>query len=252
MRFRNLTRWMFVAVSLAVVAPAALLAPRAVADDDVVKVDDSDNYEQVFLPQGGRLHVRLTANATTGYRWRLVSGAGDVLKPLDDGVYRPPRRGMPGAAGHTVFRFDARKAGTTTLTFRYAQVGSGNQGRAFTVFVTVRGPEPKPGRVVVVDDSDNREQVIVGKGKTLQVNLKANATTGYSWRILRNDPSALRPMGDPEYTPFPNDGRVGVGGVTTLRFRAERSGLYDLVLAYRQAQNPGRSGKTFQIQVWVP
>ena len=54
--------------------------------------------------------------------------SGDVLKPLDDGVYRPPRRGMPGAGGHTIFRFDARKSGTTTLTFRYAQVGSGNQG----------------------------------------------------------------------------------------------------------------------------
>ena len=103
----------------------------------------------------------------------------------------------------------------------------------------------------MVDDSDNREQITVPQGGELQVVLKANATTGYSWRIQQNNPNALAPIGEPRYSAFPADNRVGSGGTTTFRFRAQRPGLYTLVLTYRQAQNPGPAGQTYRLQVFI-
>lgn len=232
----------------------------------VVRVDDSDNRENVTIPKGGRLRVRLTSNPSTGYSWQLVSGTGRILKTVNEGTFHPDEPRRPGAGGRTVFAYDATREGDTTLRYRYVTrdsgSGSGKEGRRFALHVTVAGdgpwPPPTPPNTVQVDDSDDHEQVTVTRGGRLQVSLKSNPTTGFSWRIAENDPAFLEPAGQPEYTPSPDPpavgapGRVGVGGVTTFRFQAKQSGFKTLTLVYRQAQNPDDKGTRYQIQVFVP
>lgn len=241
-------------LGLTLAVPSGMAAPE---DQDVVKVNDGDNQETVTVPQGAALHVRLSSNATTGYSWRMLDGGGRLLNALDNGVYRPSPGGGIGKGGFTIFRFNAVRAGSTTLRFRYAQAGGGGDaGKTFTVNVNVTGsgpwPPPSPPKVVSVDDSDNQEQVTVPRNGTLEVTLKANPTTGYSWRVLSIDPSLLSQQGESQYTPFPSGGKMGVGGNTTFRFKAERAGSGNLTLTYRQAGNPDFGGKQYTLKIYVP
>ncbi len=80
--------------------------------------------------------------------------------------------------------------------------------------------------------------VAVRQGAPLVINLAANPTAGYGW-VLTGDPGpSVWLIGGPDYTPDPAPaGMMGVGGMTTFRFRARDLGATKLEFSYRPLQD---------------
>ncbi|MEX5688424.1 MULTISPECIES: protease inhibitor I42 family protein [Pseudomonas] len=68
------------------------------------------------LHSGQTLTLRLPSNPTTGYRWAIQDSAGGVLRALGPEVYSNPEdAGVVGAAGVSIWRFQAFANGTGRL-----------------------------------------------------------------------------------------------------------------------------------------
>ena len=128
---------------LAVVVVAGLLLAWGTSDlpaaaADTITVGPAANGSSRCLHRGDLLVVRLRSNPSTGYAWRVSSGARGVLL-LVGCVYVAPEDGLLGAPGTAVLRFRARGTGKTVLRLAYTR--SWEKGvapaRTFTLRVTV-------------------------------------------------------------------------------------------------------------------
>jgi inhibitor of cysteine peptidase len=89
-------------------------------------------------------------------------------------------------------------------------------------------------------------------GGELEVQLAANHTTGYSWGAAPVESPVLIGEGKATYQENTTEGKVGVGGVETWRFRAMKAGKEDLRFEYRRPWEKGTAAaKTVTIQVTV-
>lgn len=112
------------------------------------------------------------------------------------------------------------------------------------------------GRILSLVDSDNGRTIKVALGSEISLILAANATTGYSWTVLRSpDPAILAFFGPTKgvyLASRPAPGLVGVGGKTTWTLRAVGAGSTILGLGY---QRPWESGvapvSSFQVTITV-
>jgi inhibitor of cysteine peptidase len=82
-----------------------------------------------------------------------------------------------------------------------------------------------------VTEQENGRRVTVAQGDTLVVTLASNPTTGYEWRIAKDDPEHLKPLGKPEFI-GPQNRRVGAGGKQVFRFQAQSPGTTVVELHY--------------------
>ena len=105
-----------VAVSMASGAPG-LLAART----ETITVGPAACGTQRTLHRGDLLVVRLPANASTGYGWKLRSGARTVLALVGRAYVPPKDTTRVGAPGTAVLRFRAAAAGKTVLRLGYAR-----------------------------------------------------------------------------------------------------------------------------------
>ena len=93
---------------------------RGVAVNDVT-LTEANNGEAIEIRQGDAIDLQLPENATTGFRWQLVSANGLVEEPAQDQARAPsapeqsPRMG---AGGIRVFRFRARTSGRGRLELK--------------------------------------------------------------------------------------------------------------------------------------
>ena len=128
---------------VSVVALTALLAVGAsgplAARAETITVGPRACGTQRTLHRGDLLVVRLPANASTGYGWKLRSGARTVLALVGRAYVPPKDTTRVGAPGTAVLRFRAAAAGKTVLRLGYAR--SWEKGVppavAFTLRVTV-------------------------------------------------------------------------------------------------------------------
>jgi len=75
--------------------------------------------------------------------------------------------------------------------------------------------------------------VAVRQGAPLVINLSADPATGFGWVLTSKPGEAIWLVGGPDYTPDPIPaGMLGVGGTTTYRFRAQKTGTQTLEFAY--------------------
>jgi inhibitor of cysteine peptidase len=89
-------------------------------------------------------------------------------------------------------------------------------------------------------------------GGELEVQLAANHTTGHSWSTAPVENPVLSGEGNATYQENTTEGKVGVGGVETWRFKAMKSGKEDLRFEYRRPWERGTpAAKTVTIQVTV-
>ncbi len=77
----------------------------------------------VTLQTGDTLVVTLDAQPSTGYRWETIDLQGPVLAAVGSADYLPPTvaPGTVGAPGDSVFRYQARDVGHTTLDLGYSR-----------------------------------------------------------------------------------------------------------------------------------
>lgn len=91
-------------------------------------------------------------------------------------------------------------------------------------------PQPKAIRLLQADAGKTME---VAKEAFVEVTLRGNPTTGYSWQLLRGNDAVLKPAGDAVYSQDPAPkGKVGVGGKFTFRFQAIETGTAQLKFGY--------------------
>jgi len=97
---------------------------RRVPDDspaDTVIVTEQDTGRDIVVAEGRTVTIRLTSNRSTGFSWKLVSAASDVLSPTGDVRYAEARAG-PGAVGVggiESWTFRAVRSGQQRLRFEY-------------------------------------------------------------------------------------------------------------------------------------
>ena len=104
------------------------------------------------------------------------------------------------------------------------------------------------GTVVSAGSTQNGKSVSLHVGDQLLVSLKANATTGYAWRIRSVKRAVLKPHSI-KYVPNPNPKHlVGVGGSYKLRLKALAKGTTTLRLKYLRS---GEVGSSYALRVIV-
>lgn len=107
------------------------------------------------------------------------------------------------------------------------------------------------GKVKELTDQDDRATVNLPVGRTVQITLPANSSTGYQWELgvsLQGKPVALLSKtykSDPKPPGF-----VGGGGKTVLLFKANGSGETKVTLNYKGPS--GKVGKSFSFTVKTP
>ena len=74
---------------------------------------------KVGVRKGNTFSVRLDANATTGYAWRLAKPLDPKFIHLLASDYEANTGNMMGAGGFEIWTFDAIEAGSTTILFEY-------------------------------------------------------------------------------------------------------------------------------------
>ena len=107
------------------------------------------------------------------------------------------------------------------------------------------------GPALAVDETENGGTMTVRTGDIIQVVLKGNPTTGYSWTaaLADGDTAILEQLGDPSYVPDSN--LIGAGGTFTFRFKALKAGQAVLKLVYTRPWESVPALQTFSMTVKV-
>jgi len=100
----------------------------------------------------------------------------------------------------------------------------------------IAGVQPG-GPVVTISQFQNGATVNVPLGAIVEVQLQANPSTGFGWRMTGNNDSILRPSGSPRFDSFA-PGTPGAMGNQVFRFRARSYGGDCLTFSYG-ANYPG-------------
>jgi inhibitor of cysteine peptidase len=110
----------------------------------------------------------------------------------------------------------------------------------------------KPAALSIVE-ADNAKTLHLDLHKTAVISLAGNATTGYSWSVVKMDGTALEQVGAVEYVPDRSrPGMVGSGGTSVATFRAVKAGQSTVTLGYaRPWENGTPPTKTFTITLIV-
>lgn len=107
------------------------------------------------------------------------------------------------------------------------------------------------GHAITVGDAENGRAITLSRGDTLILLLASNRSTGYAWKVVRDDPAYLKPLGAPAYKRPPGS-PVGGGGYQLFRFIAEKPGTASLTLKYsRPWEQDVPPAKTYQLTVNV-
>jgi predicted secreted protein len=106
-------------LALSLAAFALLTASASAA---IITVTKTKNGKTITLHKGDKLVVKLAANATTGYAWKVKSVDKTVLKPLTSKyVPSPNPKHLVGAGGTYKLSLRALAKGSTTLTLVYVR-----------------------------------------------------------------------------------------------------------------------------------
>lgn len=106
------------------------------------------------------------------------------------------------------------------------------------------------GAVVTAGSAQNGTSVSLHVGDQLFVSLKANATTGYAWKIRSVKKAVLKPHWV-KYVPDANPNNLaGAGGTYKLRLKALAKGTTTLRLKYLRSWS-GETGGSYTLRVVV-
>ncbi len=97
---------------------------------------------------------------------------------------------------------------------------------------------------------DNGRRVALRVGQRFTLELRANLSTGYSWRVVSSGEPVIRQLGEPTFTE--DSHMAGAGGTLRYEFRAEQAGTAALELVYvRPWEKDAKPADTFAVTVVV-
>ena len=84
-------------------------------------ITDLSNQSSATLRPGGRLHVKIESNPTTGYYWTLKTALDEQVLRLvsEDYMADPAPPGIVGSGGRQLFVFEAVGVGRDTIELSY-------------------------------------------------------------------------------------------------------------------------------------
>jgi predicted secreted protein len=190
-----------------------------------VDVTEAEAGEDFALAVGDTLVVRLAANPTTGYDWRLVSTNATLLPAAGDPQYAQAGE-LVGAGGVVTFRFLAEAAGEATVQLGEFAPGADDSDKTLDYNVTIFDPAPLTGNTVQASDADAGKAIDLAVGDMLNLQIPANPSTGYFWILTANDGAVLRLQPESGYTA--ESDLPGAPGTEDFSFRALMPGTVNL------------------------
>lgn len=238
-------------------------AADAPAAGKTYEMTKDDNGKTLKVNVGDVVSVKIKSNRTTGYSWAQIAGKTDdkVLKS-NGGEYKVDEHpaGMVGVGGNEIWTFTALAPGKTEIVLGYARPWEKDKEPAQTFKLTVEVDKaaapaaeskaadakaadaktaPAVAKEVRLNDGDNGKTVKIGVGGTVVLTLETNPTTGFSWtKVDKVDKNILK-LERNDYKQNANPaGMVGVGGRTTIVYRALKKGKAKIDLTYMQPWEP--------------
>ncbi len=105
------------------------------------------------------------------------------------------------------------------------------------------------GVVFTLEDAGGR--ATVPRGAVIELALAARPGTGYTWRVVENDPTSLEPLGEPVLEE-PRTEELGGATRQVFRFRAAEPGTVALELRYlRPWEEAGAPADVFRLTLEV-
>ncbi len=110
--------------------------------------------------------------------------------------------------------------------------------------------------VVLLSGCTNKPFTMKDSGRTVEldletpfmIELKGNASTGYSWNVLKLDSSVVQQTGQPGY--MPSGDKIGSGGTYTFWFKTVGFGETELVIGYvRRFESDEPPAKEFRMKI---
>ena len=226
-----------------------IIAEKAATGKTVV-LETKDNGASVTVKAGDTVQVKLRSNRTTGYSWAELKDKTDakVLKS-DGGSYEVNAHpeGMVGVGGVETFTFTAVAPGRTEIALGYARPWEKDKepAQSFKATVVVEAATAAPltpatdAKEFALGDKDSGKSLELRVGDTVKLVLDANPTTGFSWSKMDKVDQSILKLEKNDYQQNANPGRmVGVGGKTTIVYRAVKPGTAKIDLTYMQPWEP--------------
>jgi predicted secreted protein len=220
-----------------------------------LELNSAFNGKTVYLSKEYQVFaIELEGNATTGYQWT----AKDYDKNLLDLIGGEPdyvihstgttTEQMVGVGGTYVFRFMTKgQIGETTIKLANERSWETTEAPAETFELKVR--INLTDSVVTVDDEDNGSAVaLIYPLQNLDLLLKGNPSTGYTWEIVGADGQILSLKGEPVFTA--DSEALGAPGVFTYHFEAQAPGTTALTLNYSK-QGEELPAQTYNLLVGI-
>jgi inhibitor of cysteine peptidase len=134
----------FLSLVAVLLLPLLALACSGGAGDQTIELSLDDFQAQnnivksVEVGASGTLTVKLGANPTTGYQWGDAQISNQaVISQQSYNYVEPENTDMVGAPGTDVWVFDAKAAGSATITFSYARPWEEGTPATYTLTVNV-------------------------------------------------------------------------------------------------------------------
>lgn len=202
-----------------------------------IRVTTGDAGKEIKAKVGEFIVIEMDNNVMAGNTWIWTEMPGrneSVLEAQESTKADPKRPTSVGIDGKVYFRYLVKDAGTAEVKLAYTRPweGSGTPQRLFSVKIVAE--KAAAGKTVVLETKDNGASVTVKAGDTVQVKLRSNRTTGYSWAELKDktDAKVLKSNGGSYEVNAHPEGMVGVGGVETFTFTAVAPGRTEIALGY--------------------
>jgi inhibitor of cysteine peptidase len=217
-----------------------------------VEMTRDDSGKTVTVRPGDTVQIKLKSNRTTGYSWALAGKLDEKVLKSEGNEYKVDEHpaGMVGVGGNDVWTFKALAAGRTEIVLGYARPWEKDKepAQAFKLSVVVEGAAPAAeaktaataaSKDVRLNAGDNGKTVQVAVGGTVTLTLESNPTTGFSWTRVEDVDKSILKLEKNDYKQNANPGgMVGVGGRTTIVYRALKSGKAKIDLTYMQPWEP--------------
>ena len=194
-----------------------------------VDATEADAGAEFALVTGDTLVVRMPANPTTGYDWRVVS-TNDTLLPAAGDPVNAISSDLIGAGGVYTFRFLAKAAGEAAVQIGEFAPGADDPDQTLDFNATIVDPAPLTGNTVTATADDAGKAIELAAGDWLNVSLEENASTGYMWQVIANDGAVLRlqPALDAAVAPELEATPPGAPSMRAWLLRALQPGAVDL------------------------
>ena len=226
---------LFGAVRLAA-APGELQPNLPDPDKPVeIRVTTGDANKEIKAKVGEIIVVELESYAADNYySWTETPGRSDSVLEAEgrDSKLREYAIGMVRVGDKTTFRYLVKAPGKTELTFGCGRPWEQDKPpvSSFSVKIIAEAADAKDApatdakatsKTYEMTRDDNGKTLKVKVGDVIQVKLKSNRTTGYSWALTGKTDAKVLKSGEVEYKVDEHPaGMVGVGGNDFCTFTA--------------------------------